>query len=84
MMISFYLNVPLMISTQNISNFGPTENRSRLMETESSLDFDVSLAEVGAVQIAYFSDQMESEEIYQLFLTTSLFPTILHCSLNTI
>ena len=34
------------------------------METESNLDFDAFLAEVGAVYIRYISNQTESDEIY--------------------
>ena len=37
------------------------------METESNLDFNGLLAEVGAVQIGYFSNLTESDEINQLF-----------------
>ena len=48
------------------------------MEIESNLDFDAFLAEVSVVQIRYFSHQMESDEIYQLFLTSSPFPTTFH------
>ena len=67
-----------MISTQNISNYRPTENRRWLIETESNLDFDTFLADVSAVQIGYFSNQAESDEIYQLFWTSYLLPTTFH------
>ena len=49
------------------SNCRPIENRSRLMETESNLNFDAFPAEVGAVQIGHSSNQTKSDEIYQAF-----------------
>ena len=54
------------------------------METESNMDFDAFLPEVGAVQIGYFSNQVEADEIYQLTATSSLFPATFHLNPHTI
>ena len=51
-----------MIAMQNISNWGPTQKTAA--EANSNLDFHAFLAEVGAIYIMYFCNQMESDEIY--------------------
>ena len=54
------------------------------METESNLNLDAFPAEVGAVQIWYFCNQTESDEIYQSFVTSSLFPKTFHLDPHSI
>ena len=50
------------------------------MKLKDNLDFDGFLAEVGVAQMGIFSNQA----IYQLWSTSSFFPTTLHLSPNTI
>ena len=72
------------ISTQHFSKCGSTENRHWLLKVKDNLDFDEFLAEVGVAQMDFFSNQAEFDAIYQLYSTSTFFPTTLHLSPITI
>ena len=67
-----------MISTLNLSNLRPAQNRSRFTITKGNLDFSEFLAEVAVVLLRYFSNQLEWNVIKQLsfneFVLSNNFP----------
>ena len=54
------------------------------MKAQGKLGFDEFLTEVEVTQIRSFSNQMKYGGIYQLCITSSLFPTTFHLSRETI
>ena len=53
------------------------------MKAQGNLYFDECIAEVGAIQIWWSSNQTEYGVIYQLCLTNSFFPINFYLSRNT-
>ena len=54
------------------------------MKVDDNLDLDEFLAEVGVALMGIFFNQADCDAIHQLCSTSSLFPTTLHLSANTI
>ena len=53
-----------MISTQNLSNVGPSENRNWFVKVVRNLKFDSFITEMGVVQLGPFSNQTECDVIF--------------------
>ena len=72
------------IFTHNFSKSGPAEPRRRFMKVKDHLDFEEFRAEMGVSQMGIFSNQKEYDAVYELYSTSSVNPTTLHCSPGTI